>query len=213
MAEALTEERSSEPGNASNTGGPEPAPKKTKPAPAAPKEDAGNKRLPTLTAPHARVVAVLLSTAFVLWLFFSWRGYGARHAQIGEEWYVGGVHLIELTLVKEDARNLDCASELNVSNLHCAYRADGSTKFEDTDDKHILRPYKTVKGELLLGAGLWSTPGLKANLPNNRFSVTCNYHVVGVVRSAATRWERKSRFDPIKQTATFGYLSDCVLPQ
>jgi len=163
-------------------------------------------------AVHARVLCALLCASFALWVGYAWQGYGSRHAQLGDDWHVGGVHLIELTLVKEDAKNLACASNVDVSGLHCEFRGDQETRANDQNDAHVLKPYNTTKNELLFGAGLWSSPALSKELPHTRFSVTCNYHVVGVVKSAATRWSKTGKFDPLKQSATFGYLTDCALP-
>ncbi|HET9954007.1 MAG TPA: hypothetical protein VFQ61_05870 [Polyangiaceae bacterium] len=176
---------------------------------------AGNDALqaPPDRAVHARLLAALFGIFFVLWAFYAWRGYGSRHAQLGESWYVGGVHLIELTLVKEDAVNLACASDTVHKGLHCAFRGDQRTPYPDLKDATMLKPYYTVKGELLFGAGLWSSPAFQRALPRTRFTAACNYHVVGIMKAASTRWAEKGRFDPLKQSATFGYFTDCVLPE
>ncbi len=178
-----------------------------------PVREAAPASAPVERATHARVLCALFMIAFVLWAFFAWRGYGKRHAQLGESWYVGGVHMVEITLVREDAVNLACASDITQDGLHCGHRWDRKTKWPDGPERTLLKPYNTVKGELLLGAGLWTSPAFQRELPRARFTTVCNYHVVGVVKAAATRWSKNGKFDPLKQTATFGYFSDCAFPQ
>ena len=46
-----------------------------------------------------------------------------------------------------------------------------------------------------------------------RFTVVCNYHVVGVLKSAALRWALNGSFNPLEQSVAVGNLSDCVIPQ
>jgi hypothetical protein len=70
-----------------------------------------------------------------------------------------------------------------------------------------------VGNELLLGAGLWTSPELKKALPAARFTVVCNYHIEGVAKSAAIRFDTGAPFVPAGKTVTVGTLSDCALPQ
>jgi hypothetical protein len=161
-----------------------------------------------------RTLCTLILIGFALWLGWSWSGYARRYAQATEGWHVGGTELVELTLIREDVNNLGCAANAVIEGLHCAYRADGQTPNPGApDDRNLLRPYNTVKNELLLGAGLWSAPALTHPLPPGRFSVVCNFNVRGVVKSAALRFAPTGSFAPLKRSVAVGTLTECVIPQ
>ena len=81
------------------------------------------------------------------------------------------------------------------------------------DNPQILQPYNTVGNELLLGASLWTSSDLKEPLPRGRFSVVCNYHIKGVVKSVAIRFNPDAPFDPVRKTVTVGTLTEWVLPR
>lgn len=163
-------------------------------------------------AAPAWALASLFSIGFVLWLGIAWTGYARRYTAAG--WHKGGDQLIEITLVRDDEQNLACAADVVIEGLHCGYRADlRPFATPQPDDRKILSPYNTVKGELFLGSGLWSSPALRRPLPGSRFTVVCNYHVLGIVRSAALRWTPKGRFDPVKQSLAVGSLTDCAIPE
>lgn len=164
---------------------------------------------------------VLLYTAFgflsmgvVLWLLFAWSGYKEKYSQLTEGWHLGGTKMLEITLVREDKKNLACASDRTFGDTHCGYRANGQPFGANAEvDAHTLQPYNTIKNELFLGAGLWASPALQGTLPAERFTVVCNYRVVGVAKSVALRWSPTGSFNPIDQSAAIGTLSDCVIPQ
>ena len=158
--------------------------------------------------------SALLLIGFVLWLFVSWGKYSTRYAQSSDVWRVGGTHLIEITLIPEDVRNLACSSDNTFDGLHCGYHRNG-TPFgsSGSDDESTIRPYNTVKNELFLAAGLWSSPEMRKGLPKERFSVTCNYSIVGVTRSVALRWGPTAPFGPVQTSVPVGRLSNCVFPQ
>jgi hypothetical protein len=147
-------------------------------------------------------------------LFYAWSGYREKYAQATEGWRVGGTRMVELTLIKQDKQNLACASDLVREGLHCAYRANLSPFGSGTpDDPHVMVNYNTIKNELFLGAGLWSNPVMQQALPNDRFTVVCNYHVVGVIKSVSLRWSPTGAFGPVGQSVTLGTLTECVIPQ
>jgi hypothetical protein len=161
-----------------------------------------------------RTLCTLILIGFAVWLGWSWSGYARRYAQATEGWHVGGTELVELTLIGDDIHNLSCASDVVIEGLRCAYRPDGRTPGpEASDDRHQLRPYNTVKHELLLGAGLWSAPALTGSLPPGRFSVVCNFNVRGVVKSASLRFAPTGSFTPLKRSVAVGTLTECVIPQ
>ena len=66
---------------------------------------------------------------------------------------------------------------------------------DDSDEAHLLRPYNTVNGEFFLGAGLWDSLAQHGRLPAGRFTVTCDFEIVGALRSVALRWTRNGSFD------------------
>jgi hypothetical protein len=155
----------------------------------------------------------LLAIGFVLWLAFSWTGYAERYAQANEGWHLGQTRLVEITVVPEDRRALACASDKEPGGLHCGYHTGGAPYAQEPDHKKVLSPFNTIKNELLLGAGFWDNAALSGPLPSGRFSVACNYNVVGVLKSVTLRWGQTAPFTPIERSVTVGTLTDCVIPQ
>jgi hypothetical protein len=149
---------------------------------------------------------------FGVWVVSAGKRYRQEYAQATPAWHVGSTQLVELSLGAEDARNLACASDAVVAGLKC-----GSDQHEGAppapDDPRILQPYNTSANQLLLGAGLWTFPDLKGPLPAGRFSAVCNYHIDGVMKTAAVRFDRNAPFTPLGTTVTVGRLTDCVIPQ
>ncbi len=156
----------------------------------------------------------LFIICFGVWVIFAWTDYGKRYAPLADGWYAGGTRSIEITLVREDRQNLDCASDVVIEGLHCAYRAD-LQPFEPggTEESVRLRPYSTVDQVTFLGAGLWISPGLAGPLPRERFTVTCNYHMLSTLKSVTMRWAAGGAFTPGKSAVPVGVLSGCVIPQ
>jgi hypothetical protein len=152
--------------------------------------------------------------AFGVWLVSAGKRYREEYAQVTQGWHVGSTVQVEVTLGPGDKTDLACASDAVIGGLHCGFRrnitVNGSAS---ADDPHVLQPYNTVQSELLLGAGLWTAPDLKGPLPRGRFSVVCNYHVLGIMRSAAVRFGSMAPFSPVGRTITAGTLGDCVLPR
>ncbi len=151
---------------------------------------------------------------FGVWVLSAGKGYREEYAQGQgtEGWSVGSTQSVELTLVREDKRNLACASDQVTAGLHCAFRRDASVAGSSgPDDPQILQPYNTVGNELLLGAGLWTSSEMKRPLPAARFTAACNYHLEGVAKSAAIRFDAAAPFIPAGKRVTVGTLSDCAL--
>jgi hypothetical protein len=171
----------------------------------------------------SRCNALLLSflsfclIVFGVWVVSAGKRYREEYAQGQgtEGWSVGSTQAVQLTLVRDDKHNLGCASDQIIAGLRCGYHRNGSPVGASTpdDDAQILRPYNTVGSELLLGAGLWTSPGLKKPLPAARFTVVCNYHIEGVAKLAAIRFDPAAPFAPAGRSLTAGTLSDCTLPQ
>jgi hypothetical protein len=175
--------------------------------------------LPPSKATHEfNVLCYTLLSFFILsfgvWAVFAWIDYGKRYAPLAEGFYAGGTRSIEITLVRDDVNNLDCASDLTLDGVHCAYKAN-EQPFDPnaTPDPVRLRPYNTADNVLFLGSGLWSSPGMAGPLPSERFSVTCNYRMVSAIKSVALRWAPGGAFAPVKSAVPAGVLSDCVIPR
>jgi hypothetical protein len=101
-----------------------------------------------------------------------------------------------------------------IAGLRCGYGGESHEAGPlSADNPQILQPYNTVENDLLLGAGLWTSPDLKEPLPQARFTVICTYHIKGVMKSALTRFDPAGSFSPIGKTATVGTLTDCILPR
>lgn len=171
--------------------------------------------------PRRSLSSVLLPTlvtfysiGIALWLIFAWSGYDTKYSQTTDSWKLNSTKMIEITLIAEDKGNLACASDANVQGLHCGYNAHNQKVSGEVDsDPQILQPYNTVANELFLGAGLWTSQTLKGQLPGQRFTVMCNYKVLGAAKNVALRWAPKAAFDPLKNSVAVGTLSDCVIPQ
>jgi hypothetical protein len=149
-----------------------------------------------------------------LWLAFSWTSYRNRYAQQVEGWQLGATKMVELTLIREDKNNLACASDQSFDGIHCGFHATHEPWGPGPEyDVQALQPYNTVKSELFLASGLWVSPALQRELPETRFTVVCNYHVKGVLRSVSLRWSATGNFSPVDQSLPVGALTDCVIPQ
>lgn len=159
-----------------------------------------------------RGLSALICIGFGLWLLLHWSGYAQTHARGAEGWHVGGVSMVEITLVESDREGLACASNVEVAGLRCGYQAGGRSWSAPPAPSERLMPYSTVRKQLLLGAGLWTQPALLGKLPSQRFTVVCNFHVEGVMGSAAVRWGPAGAFDPLPEAIAVGRLTECVIP-
>jgi hypothetical protein len=164
---------------------------------------------------------VLLYTVFgflcigvCLWLVFSWTGYRGRYSQQTEGWHLGGTKMIEVTLIREDKKNLACASDHSFEGIHCAFHANHQPWGPGPEkDRNTMQPFNTVRNELFLASGLWFASSLEGQLPTTRFTVVCNYHVKGVLKNVSLRWSPTGAFNPVDQSVAVGTLTDCVIPQ
>ena len=151
-----------------------------------------------------RVTLWLFAIGFAVWVIFAFGDYRKHYVLATENWHRGAKNFIEITLVREDHVNLDCAADATVRGLHCAFGADQPPRAGADDDLHVLRPYNTVNGELFLGAGLWRLAGATGALPAGRFTVICDFDIVGALRSVALRWARNGSFDPNERSLAGG---------
>jgi hypothetical protein len=156
----------------------------------------------------------LLCIGVALWLILAWSGYKEKYSQQTEGWHLGSTKMLEITLIRDDKKNLACASDRTFGEIRCGFSRIGNPFGpKPEEDPHILQPFNTVKNELFLAAGLWQAPVLKEPLPADRFTVVCNYYVVGVLKAVALRWSPTGSFNPVEQSVAVGSLSDCVIPQ
>jgi len=182
-------------------------------------QDADRQVPPAARPAPQRLNALVLSLLsfclilFGLWLVSAGKRYREEYADSAQGWRIGSTRSVELTLVRTDKGNLSCASDATVAGFHCAFRRDFAAVGGAADDPQVLQPYNTTSEELLLGAGLWTSAELKGALPATRFTVVCNYHVEGVMRSAGIRFATGAPFTPIGKTVTVGSLTDCTLPR
>ncbi len=155
----------------------------------------------------------LFAIGFGVWLVTAGKHYREQYTQYVDGFRLGSTRMVELTLVASDQQGLGCASDTVVEGLHCSHHADSREAGPLTPvDPQLLQPYYTTSKELLLGAGLWLTPAMKPPLPGGRFTVVCNYHVVGVTKAVAIRFAPTSAFGQVGGLVPMGTLSDCVFP-
>jgi len=50
-------------------------------------------------------------------------------------------------------------------------------------------------------------------LPSGRFTVNCDFEIVGALRSVALSWKRNSKFDANDRNLAAGMLRNCEIPQ
>lgn len=157
----------------------------------------------------------LFTIVMIVGLVFAWTGYSNRYAQVTEGWHIGQTKLVEVTVVREDKDRLACASDVLIEDIHCGWHAN-STPFDahTQNDSHVISPYNTVKNELFLAAGLWtSLAASQKQIPTERFTAACNLNIQGVLKSVSLRWQATASFDPVKQSVAVGTLSNCVIPK
>jgi hypothetical protein len=183
-------------------------------------EQDADRQVPADARPSpSRLNTLVLSLAsfcvivFGVWLVSAGKRYREEYAQVTQGWHVGSTRVVELTLVRADKGSLACASDASVGGLHCGFRRDFGAVAASPDDPRVLQPFNTTNEELLLGAGLWTSPDLRGALPDGRFSVVCKYHIEGLTSSAAVRFGAGAPFSPVGKTVTMGSLTECVLPR
>jgi hypothetical protein len=162
-----------------------------------------------------RVTLALFVIGFGVWLLLAGHAYRRDYSGTGVAWHRGARNFVEITLVREDRSNLACASDTIRQGLRCGFSANlqpAPPSIGSLDDRNVLRPYNTVNGELFLGAGLWDSLPPHASLPPGRFTVTCDFEIVGPLRSVALRWSAEGSFDASTKSLAVGTLRDCAIP-
>ena len=164
--------------------------------------------------------SILLYTVFgflcigvALWLVLAWAGYKEKYSQQTEGWHLGSTKMIEMTLVREDKKNLACASDKSFGRVHCGYHANSQPWASPETDPNVLQPFNTVKNELFLAAGLWESPILEGTLPASDSPWCATTMSSGCSRTVSLRWSATGNFGPVDQSVAVGNLTDCVIPQ
>jgi hypothetical protein len=176
--------------------------------------EGGNKQKPRPVSLILTTMVIFYTIISIVWIVSAWVGKRPLYSSGPTLRRIGETYAVEITLIRADRMHLACASEQIFSGLHCGYRRPrvawgGSV----SNDVSVLRPYSTVEGEQLLGAGLWSQIPSHADLPSYRFSVLCSFRAVGAVRNASARWDVKGAFMPINKVWFVGSLSNCLIPK
>jgi hypothetical protein len=158
------------------------------------------------------VTLALLAIGLSVWLVLAWTHHRADYVGTQAAWHRGAGNLVEITLVREDEAKLACASDLRPGALACAFDGDRRPRDPAPPDAELLRPYSTLGGDWLLGAGLWTSSKLARPLPAERFTVVCDFEVIELVRTVAIRWSGEGPFDPSTKSFPVGRLRDCAIP-
>ena len=156
----------------------------------------------------------LFVIGFGVWLLLAGSAHRRQYSATGAVWHRGARNFIEITLIREDRGNLACAADAAVGGVHCGFGADRQPHRLNAgaDDPQVLRPYSTVNNDLFLGAGLWSSLASHGRLPADRFTVTCDFEIVGALHSVALRWTRHGPFEASDRSLATGVLHECAIP-
>ena len=164
---------------------------------------------------NALLLSFLSFCLFGVWVVSAGKRYREEYAQGQgtEGWSVGSTQAVQLTLVREDKTNLACASDQVIAGLHSPIVATGTRPAlpaPETPDPSAVQH----RGERApAGRRPLDRRRLKKPLPAARFTVVCNYHIEGVAKSAAIRFDPAAPFVPAGRSLTAGTLSDCTLPR
>lgn len=147
-----------------------------------------------------------------------------------QNWSVGKVHTVRITLVTADFGSLACASEQAFEGAHCGYKTPtegwprDASKPVDDNKLDIVQPYRTwFDNKLLFVAGLWAQPEVAYRLHQEpphgmqaeklaRFAVECQVRFVGRFDSVKLRWSpQQSWGDPDSGANWVGRAQYCKL--
>ncbi len=97
-----------------------------------------------------------------------------------------------ITVVPADSVNLDCSSDQRFGDVQCAYDGHG----RPLPGKNPLRPYVTVRQELILLTGVFEELRVSSWLSqaraagsNERVTLNCKAARLGKVQQIALRWQ------------------------
>jgi hypothetical protein len=158
-----------------------------------------------------RVTLALFAIGLGVWVLLAGRAYRRDYSGMGATWHRGDKNLVEITVVAADESNLACASDKVVGDLRCDFGADHQARGAVADGERLV-PYCTVGGDVLLGAGLWSSAKQAGPLPTTRFTVLCDFEISGGLHSVALRWKPDGAFEPSQKSLPVGTLRNCTIP-
>jgi hypothetical protein len=188
--------------------GPRPPPDREAPAPA-----------PIAPEPRAcgtmyRTWVAFLTLGIVSAILYGFLTYRRHYSPEFTGTRVGDLRFVEISLVREDFHALACAADEEFQGTYCAYRKDGQRRpAAEQEEARIIRQYNTVRNELFLAAGLWAEPVMRAPLPNERFSVMCEFTPLGAMKNPKIRWASSKTFHPANANLVVGRVSNCVIPR
>ncbi|HVZ71176.1 MAG TPA: hypothetical protein VHJ20_02275 [Polyangia bacterium] len=161
-----------------------------------------------------RVTLALFAIGLGVWVLLAGHAYRQEYSGMGWTWHRGDKNFIEITLVPADQTNLACASDkVAEGGLHCAFGADKKPRPDANTPGTTLSPYCTLSGDMFLGANLWESIAKSGTpMPTTRFTVLCDFDIVGGLHSAALRWKPDGPFEAAQKTLPVGTLHDCTIP-
>jgi hypothetical protein len=134
-------------------------------------------------------------------------GRGGRGASAGDEFD------INVTVVPNDARDLDCDSPTSVGGSSCAFSEGRRVSSSD----HALRPFVTTTGELVVLADVFSADLVAAWLrrarearTNERVELACRVRRLGTFEKVGVRFRHDASFEP-QQRINAAKASSCRL--
>ncbi len=111
---------------------------------------------------------------------------------------VGAIMPLSITLIPQDAVNLDCSSDTGFGVARCAFDSYGRMR---SDAMTSLRPYVTTGRELFLLAGVFEESEVQQWLTHARYSgnnarvtVDCRATLLGKLDQVAVRWQAGTAF-------------------
>lgn len=119
----------------------------------------------------------------------------------------------QITVVPEDAHNLECASDVVLGNRRCGF--DSASR--PVPGERPLRPFVTVGRELLLLSGVFESTSVAAwvaesekNHDDSRVTLECYARTLGVVPRVTVRWATGGQFQP-ETSVMSADVQDCVV--
>jgi hypothetical protein len=143
--------------------------------------------------------AILISAGLLVW----GRGHAAG---------IGANMPLSITIIPQDAVNLDCSNDANFSGTRCNYDSYGRLR---DDNQMGLRPYVTTGRELFLLAGVFEQGEVQQWLTRARYSgnfarvtVDCQATLLGKLDTVAVRWQAGAAFAN-ESSVPVARVSDC----
>lgn len=147
-----------------------------------------------------------------------------------QNWTVGSVHPVRITLVTADFNKLACQSEESFDGAHCAYKTASEpwprdpSKPVDDNKLDVVQPYRTwFDNKLVFVAGLWAQPEVAFRVHQEpwfgmqpdklaRFAVECQVRFAGKFKNVKLRWSADQAWTGPDAGATWvGRAQSCKL--